>query len=98
METESIILFEEDRTVPARFARPFDKSELYASYCDEVLTLDFSFPINSITVTLTHVSSGHTAWWSYSLVGNVSLNLEFSGDYRIQVRTPFWSVVGEFSK
>ncbi len=96
METKQDLLFTLDKSVPKAKGKGFVNTDLRASFCDEVLTLEFAYPIDQVRITLTHLNSGKATFESCSYLGSISLNLEHTGPYRVQVQTRMWCVVAEF--
>lgn len=69
-------------------------------FTDGLLTLDFSYPVNCVTVSVTNVSTGKVVYWDvYDLPGQVIIDLtgESSGKYQVGLISESWSLCGNFS-
>lgn len=76
--------------------------ELPAQVCftDGQLTIDFSYPVSCVTVSITNVSTGKVVYWNvYDLPGQVTIDLtgEASGKYQVELISESWSLCGDFS-
>lgn len=69
-------------------------------FTDGQLTLDFSYPVNCVTVSVTNVSTRKVTYWDvYDLPGQVIIDLtgEASGKYQVGLISVSWSLCGDFS-
>lgn len=100
---------ETKREVPLKADKPGQPGDILrspavhpaeASVCGELLTIDFLYPVSSITITLTNVSTGEVVYWEvYEMAGNavIDLSAETPGEYQLKLTSPQWCLRGSFS-
>lgn len=71
-----------------------------AFVCNGCVVINFSYPISSIVVAVTSVSTGKALCWEvYKMPGNIVINMmeESTGDYDLKLTSPQGCLHGIFS-
>lgn len=100
VERKREIPLQTDKPQPGDIARSPVVRPAEASVCGELLTIDFLYPVSSITITLTNVSTGEVVYWEvYEMAGNavIDLSAEAPGEYQLKLTSPQWCLRGSFS-